>query len=318
MIGWALYASIAVAVAQGDRNPWDLEPEEEDIPWGEETPAEPDLPAEDPEVPPPPVVTPPPLADEPAGDAEAEERPVRRGTRTIEGHVASGWRVVPHGGPGGVRIGQEFVVGGTGGTNATHVVANWTTGRAGFVVEVPLTAYRTPVGRSTDIGNLQLDGWYALDDDFDRAIGLETHVHFGEPAWTWVNRADDLWPGTGADVVWQMRRPGDTTVIYRASAGLHGAQGYEPFPSSYFRVGAAAALDRAMNDKLGLVGEASIAYWDLSPFEITGLVRYDPMEGARIRGGFVFPAFVWFGLSPSDQRAGVRETTIVIDVSMSL
>lgn len=312
-----LLLSLAPALAQDD--PWGtIEPDDEpwDVPSDEPTSEEPAPDA-------PPAAEPP--AGERAAEEPAEEQPARRAPverSPGEGQVPEGWRVAPFAPHTGAKVGQELVVGGTGGTNATLVSARWSNAQLGFAVGVPFTAYRTPDGRTTDLGNLQLDGWYRLGQmgSMEQTVGLEIHARVAEPAWTWTNRADDLWPGYGADVVWQaLSTPNDkTSVVYRASLGAHGAQGYEPYPASYVRFGGAALIDRTLSSRVGLVGEASFSYWDLSPFELTGLVRVDPLPGVRARAGFVMPAFVWFGWSPSDQAPGLRETTAVLDLSVVL
>lgn len=310
---WSPLAALFVAPLALAQDPWGpLEPDaDEEGPWGTI-----DEPAEEPD----PAVPAEAAEADDAAEPEPEPLPARPARDPNDGHAPSGLRIAPWGAGSGVGIAQELVVGSTGGTNATTVAARWSAGDYGVTVGLPFTAYRNPDGRTTDIGNLQLDGWYRLKGGgaLEQAILVETHIGLGDPAWTWVNRPDDLWPGGGVDVSWQARREGDLTVMYRAGVGLHGARGYEPFPNIYPRFQAAAGLDRALPANFGLVGEASLAYWDLSPLEATGLVRWDPVPGLRARAGLVMPLFVWFGWTPSDQRAGIRETTLLIDIGAAI
>ena len=291
----------------------------DDDPWNDPTLGDPSTTAPAPEPVPPPDAVP---AVAPAPVPEAPVAKARRPTDVplAGGHVPEGHRVVAIGGGSGVSVEQQFVVGSAGGTDETLFRAHYGQKRFSVTAGVPFAAYRTPDGRSAALGNIQLAGYY-IDASGHWQVGLETHFHLGDPAWTWSNEADDLWPGGGVDVVWEGEKvTGATTLMIRGAAGLHHAAPYAPYPSSgtYFRVQAAGVIDHGFGDRFGVVGEASIAYWDPSPVEITGLFRADIIPGLRARAGFVLPLFVWFGATPSDQRAGLSETTAVIDLSMNL
>lgn len=300
---------VAAAYAQ-QGVPWDTEEEDEAAPGGTTDPwalpEDPDDPAEIP------ATTAP--ADEPADEPPALP-PVD--VPLAGAQQPRGLRVAPLGEGSSVVVSQAFVVGGTGGTNETMLVARHGTSGWAVSVGLPFTAYRTPLGRTADLGNVQLDGWYTLSGG-GSAIGLETHFRVGEPAYTWVNNSDELWPGAGADLVWQTRRVGARTILYRAGFGFHGSQGYEPYPGFYARLQLAAAIDQPIDDRFGVVGEAAFQYWDLSPFELTGMARADIVPGLRGRAGLVLPLAVWMGATPSSQKAGLRETTLLVDVSMAL
>jgi len=149
-------------------------------------------------------------------------------------------------------------------------------------------------------------------------VGLEVHLGLAAPAWTWANDGRQVWPGGGADVVLQGRTAGALSYLYRLSFGLHGARAYEPFPGVYARLGAAGGVDWSFAERFGLTGEAAFTYWDPSPFEVTGLFRAAIVPGLQARVGFVFPLAVWMGATPADQPAGIRETTLLIDLQMTM
>ena len=91
----------------------------------------------------------------------------------------------------------------------------------------------------------------------------------------------------------------------------------EAFPSVEGRIGAAFGVDKHLGDRMGIIGEAAAQTWDTSPFEITALFRADPIDGLRLRGGFVFPVFVWAGLTPTNQVSGLTEVTFLADASLA-
>jgi hypothetical protein len=233
----------------------------------------------------------------------------------------SGWRIGAVGGASGVRVGQEFVVGSTGGTNATTLEARVVGPEGGNVtVAVPFSAFRTPEGREIGIGNIRLGVYnHVGHGKLAQSMGVELHFHAGSAAWTWTDHAEDLWPGEGVALAWQGRlEAGETSLLFRAALGVNGARGYEPYPAVFGQVQAAMGFDRPIAGKFGVTGEGVITYWDLSPFEVTALARLDPIDGMRIRGGFVLPMAVWVGATPSDQAAGLSETTLLLDVTLHL
>ena len=127
-------------------------------------------------------------------------------------------------------------------------------------------------------------------------------------------------PGSGLDLVLQSRRTkGKVTRMGRAALGVRGGRDYAPWAGSYVTFEVAGGLDYAINDRVGVVGEASFAYWDLSPFDVSGLVRADVSDGLRLRAGMVVPLAVWVGATGvEEQFRGVREVTALMDLSLSL
>ena len=211
-------------------------------------------------------------------------------------------------------------MGGDGGTSATTLETRWGAERYTLAAHLPFATYVTPDGRHVSLGNLGLEGWYLHPlNGYLMGIGVEAHLNVGHGAWSWVNSAEELWPGYGGNVVWQMRtlRDDGTNLMYRASLGFHGASGFEPFPKTFLLFNAAFAVDQRIIDRLGFVGEASFSYWDVSPLEVATMFRGDILPGFRARVGVIFPLAVWAGWCPADQPAGMREATLVFDLSMS-
>lgn len=228
-----------------------------------------------------------------------------------------GWRYADGHAPTGVKVSQEFVVGPAGGTNGTTVEAHLALNdKWSFGFGVPFAAFRTPEDRTTGLGNFQFEGWRTGKRG---SFGVQAHLGVGGKAYTWTNRPEDFWPGTGIDFAWQRQKTnGGLTLGYRLAAGLHGAQGYKPFPSVYLRLNGTGLADIAIGSRFGITGEASLQTWDTSPLELTGLFRAEIIEGLQARGGLVLPLGVWAGWTPSDQKAGLSETTIVLDVQLRL
>ena len=297
-------------------SPWQAPSEAKpasDDPWGE---LEPDTPDIDP------ILAPPPVIVQPIPSPEA--RPIKPRPTVSEGggQVPWGYRIGAVGGTSTVRAVQKSLVGPDGGSHATVLDATWALERTTVNLGMPFATYRTPGGRNTDIGNLQLGFARLIGDStsgsYSSSIGVEGHFNVGERAYTWINEADEIWPGAGVDVVYTGRVDGDWTILYRASVGAAGAAEFAPFPSWYVRVAAAAGVDRSFTDELGVTGEMSVAYWDPSPWEVSGLLRADVVDGLRIRGGLVLPVSSWVGWVPAARDAGVREATVVVDVSLAL
>jgi hypothetical protein len=314
MIG--LFLSLAYAAPEGDSSATS----------GASAPAEtpPPAPAEAPATPatPPPATVPaapaalgvpiaPPVtgvsADEPDDDFAG-------------GNVPSGYRIAAPGAGASVALAQGVVVGRAGGTNVTTIIGRYAQDRFSFSVGLPFAAYRTPEARQAELGNLQLDGYYALTPggDWEHYVGLETHFRVGARAYSYMTKPDEIWPGFGVDAAYEGRKQLDgLTLMVRGSLGIHTAAGFDPFPSLYARVGGAFGVDKAIGDRMGIVGEAAIQTWDTSPFEITALFRGDPIEGLRLRGGFVLPVATWAGLIPANQAAGLSEVTFLADASLA-
>lgn len=234
--------------------------------------------------------------------------------------IGEGWRIAPMGAASGLRLGQQAVIGRAGGTNATTIEARGTWGKTWLAVDVPFAAFRTPAERTVDIGNVGIDGWRGKEGKRGyRAIGIELTVPTGGHAWTWANQPDDLWPNAGLDVALQGARDlGALKLLHRVALGVHLTGDYEPIPAVWLRVNGAVAIDAPIGDRFGVTGELSMQTWDTSPLELNGLFRANLIEGLDARAGVVFPIGVWAGWTPSDQRAGISETTFLVDLTMSL
>lgn len=234
----------------------------------------------------------------------------------------TGHRITSVGGGSGIGLGEAIVLGGDGSTAVTTVAARLGYGRVFGQVALPFASYATTTGRDTNLGNLQMEGFYRLDalPGFEHAVGLHLSVNPGGEPWTWANRPEEVWPGGGVDALWQLRSTDIDafTLIARTGFGLHGTPGYEPFPALWPRVQAAAGAEVLVLEQVGVTGEASIAYWDISPFELSGFVHTDPIEGLRLRAGLVFPVATWLGWTPSGLPGGIRETTLRVGLTSSL
>jgi hypothetical protein len=300
---------LAITLAQAQDSPWgDL------LPGGENTDA--------PDAPPLPPEDAPVAKEETSAKSETKPKPQRKPTSQAPVDMApQGLRVAPLGARSGLGFSHASVVGGDGGSFASTVRARYGAEDYAFALHLPFAGYNTPDDRETNLGNLLMEGWYHLPMDFGlMGVGLEFRFNLGDGAWTWTHQAEELWPMYGGAAVWQLRQEIDeaTTMMYRGSFGVYSAQGYAPFPNTLVKFTAAAALDRDIYGPIGAVAEVSASYWDVSPFEVSTLVRGDILPGLRARGGMVFPLFVWSGWSPADQPSGMREMTLLIDVQMSL
>jgi len=224
-----------------------------------------------------------------------------------------GFVLEPVGGGSGVQLSTSSVVGGDGATTAIGTRGRARLGDVVLAVSVPFATWRTPVGRDTGLGNLSIGGWLPAGEG--GAIGVVGHVPLGGRAYTWVNEVEELWPGTGMELVYRANREldGGLTLLGRLSGGLHTSGGYEPVPGLYAKVGAAGGVDLALGEHVGLLGEGSFAWWDTSPLDVAALVRAD-VEGFRVRGGILLPLGSWVGAQPAPVPAGVREATVRFDL----
>jgi len=267
-----------------------------------------------------------PTSDDAAADDAQPTRAARSPGDLTRGNVPTGLRIQPYGAGTGADVSQAFVLFANGGTNQTTLRARYATGRVGVSVGLPFVAHRLPRGlpRDTGLGNLQLDLWYALKqtDTGWTGLGVEAHGNIapGARSYTWVHDADDTWPGYGLDLALQSRRTnGRITRMGRAAIGVRGGRDYAPWAGSYLTVELAAGADVALGERFGIVGEAAFAYWDLSPFDLTGLLRADLSDGLRVRGGMVVPLGVWVGATGvHEDFRGVREMTALVDLSLAL
>ena len=239
-----------------------------------------------------------------------------------QGLWTEGYRIGPIGGGSGVALDTQGVFGSDGGTWQFTARGRLRYKFLAFEIGVPVSAYRTPTGRRADMGNLQVDVFGLFETGkLSLAAGVETHLGVGgwisDPAYTWTNKAEDLWPGSGADAVVQLF-VGDTTTrwMVRASFGLHQSAGYDPFPDFWARFGVAGGVDHTLVGPLGVIGEVALQWWDTSPWEISAMMRVDPLDNLRVRAGLVVPVGVWAGWTPADVESGVRESTLLIDARM--
>lgn len=234
------------------------------------------------------------------------------------GQAAEGVRLWGAGGDTAVRIGHQAVLGRDGGTHATTILGRLRMDDVQLAVALPFSTYRTPGRRDHDLGNVQLQGAVALPyGGLDQHLGLRLHFDAGDPTWTWASSATDLWPGAGIEAFWEARATGTRTWMMRAAFGVHATPGFAPFPARFARFQVAAGLDQPVSDRLGIVAETAIQYWDPSPWEIAALGRVDLLDGLRARAGLVLPVAVWAGWTPAGGPPGVRETSLVFDLTLS-
>ncbi len=334
--GWVLVLALvaAPALAQDD-DPWTQD--DEDTTEGEGAPPD-EAPEDGPE--PPPAEAPPEGMDAEADPMAEGEPPPDGGTDgpppgvdrsdTVDpeiplagGQVVSGLRIAPYGAGTGAGIGQALVLFANGNTTRSLVHARYASGRWGVQVSLPVAFHDLPrQPRTVGLGNLQLDVWRRIGDDADSytGLGLELHGNLGERTWTWLHETDEIWPGFGADLVVQRRQDlGAITTMARLAFGVRSHQDYAPLPPTTLHFEVVLGADVAMTDRFGLVGEMSASWWDLSPWDFTGFVRADLLEGVRVRGGVVLPLGVWAGVPRIDEDfRGVREATALMDLSIAL
>jgi hypothetical protein len=231
--------------------------------------------------------------------------------------VPEGVRVVGLGGSG-AGVGYAGLVGADGGVHVGTVRGRVALEDVHVLVELPFATYRAGEVRDADLGHLALSGFYALPyGDLDHAVGLRAHFGVGEGTWVWLNRPDELWPGAGLDVLWQGRFDlGGASLVLQGSLGVHTAQAVAPYPRTYGRAAASALLDADLVGRLGLLGELNAAYWDTTPIELVGMARVDLVEGLRLKAGALVPVATWAGWTPAGRPAGVRELTLLADLSL--
>lgn len=233
-------------------------------------------------------------------------------------HPLVGNRLQADGAGLGVAVSSAYVAGGDGGTFATAAVVRWGGEKVVLAARLPFASYRTPNGRTTNLGNLRLDAAYRLERGGGVSLfGVTTHLSLGS-AYTWTNDAASLWPGNGINAVVQHRRGDRTAWLARAELGLHGSEGYAPFPEIYMNGSLAVGLDHDLGSRFGLTTEAAVAWWDPSPIDVATWVRAEPGEGIRLRVGLLLPIGTWAGLSPSEKAAGIREATMTADIALGL
>jgi len=245
-----------------------------------------------------------------AGDAVISEQ--------ADPFALQGVDVLPIGGRSGLSLAQGSVLGTDGGTHAWSVAGRVNAGHASVRVGLPVTSYRTPDARAAGLGNLSADVLY-VDDAVDPEwqVGASIHVPTGR-TYTWVNDAEELWSGFGIDAVYQRRfGDGPTQGAIRTALGVHRPAPFDPFPEVYAKVDLAGMVDQRLADGVGLLGEASFSWWDVSPADLSALLRVDPADSLRLRAGFTFPVGSWAGWQPAQVPSGVRETTLRLELHTS-
>ena len=234
-----------------------------------------------------------------------------------QGHRFIGW-----GGGHSVTLSEGIVLGRDGGTAATRVATRVDLDPISVDVTLPFATYRTATGRATDLGNLSTTVWLDLGEQEGgrHAAGLTVVANPGGQPYTWVNRPEEFWPGGGLEASYQLTRelaPG-LHLMGRGSLGVFGSRGYEPLPAVWGRLTAVGAIEKRFEDRFGVVAEGSLAYWDVSPMELSSLAWAVPLEGLEVRGGLVFPVASWMGWNPVGLPSGVREMTVVLQMRTAL
>jgi hypothetical protein len=235
------------------------------------------------------------------------------------GQAPEGPRVVGLGGTA-VGVGWEGLVGPDGGAHAATARVRVKLDDVHVIGEIPFASYRVPGGRDADLGNVAIGAYYALPyGGIDHTLGFRTRFNVGENAYAYLNEADQVWPGAGLDIIWQGRFDvGGATAIVQGLGGIAASHAYAPFKRTWGRVGVSGALDADLGRRFGVYGEASFTYWDTNPVELSGLVRADLVEGLRVRGGVLLPVAAWAGWNPSNREPGLREATLLLDLSLAL
>lgn len=233
-----------------------------------------------------------------------------------QGHRFTGW-----GGSHSVTLSEGIVMGRDGGTAVTRVGTRVSLEPFTLDIALPFATFQTANGRETDLGNMTASGWYELDEveGGTHAVGITLVVNPGGHPYTWANRAEELWPGGGIEAAYQLTRElaPDLHLLGRGAVGLFGSRGYEPFPRVWPRFTAVAGIEKRFDDRFGVVGEASLAYWEVSPLELAPMVWAVPLEGLEVRGGLVLPVASWMGWNPVGLPAGMREMTLLVQARAS-
>ena len=228
-------------------------------------------------------------------------------------------RIEPVGGSG-AQLSYAALVGPDRGVTVATAQAQVQLADLHVIAQVPVASYATGLGQDVDVGNVSLSGWYDLPYlGIDHSMGLRVHFGAGEPAYAWQNRPEELWPGAGADLLWQGRfGTNGTTLLLQGSLGLHTSADYAPFPDTWFRMGASAGIDRDLGRRLGLTATLDLQTWDTTPIEMSLAGRVDLVEGLRLRAGTLLPLATWMGATPADRPAGVREVTLFASLGLVL
>lgn len=228
----------------------------------------------------------------------------------------SGWAVRPVGGPPALAVGGLAVVGGGGGTQIGTLEGRAPVGSWQLGARVPVAAWRGSTSHDVAPGDVTIEAFRLLDKG---ALGFELTGHVGAPAWTWAYEAGEAWPATGAAVSWQSTRAtGPLTMGGRAALGMYGAPRYAPVPAFYTRASASVLGDLALGDRLGLLAEGGVAYWDPSPLDVILGARVDPADGVRLRGALVLPLMEWAGWGVDQRTQGIRDVGLALDLTVGV
>jgi hypothetical protein len=207
-------------------------------------------------------------------------------------------------------LAQASVAGGDGGTHAWSARATAPVEDLQLGVTVPFASYSTPGARGAGLGNLAVDVLWLDGPDPDWGFGVTGRLPLGR-TYTWVNDAAELWTSGGIDLYYLRRfGEGSTTGAVRTGLGLTVPAAYAPFPQVYATIDLAGMVQTELTDQVALVGEASFAYWDVSPLDVSGLLQVSPTDKLRLRGGLTLPLASWVGFQPAPVPAGARELTL--------
>ncbi len=219
------------------------------------------------------------------------------------------------GGSTGVSAAMANVLGPDGGTHAFTGTADVVWDRYKVSVALPVAAYRTGEGYRGGLGNLSATGaWLAPGPDPEWQVGATLTLRSGQ-AYTWVNEAQQLWPDNGIDLVY-LRRLGDGDLrgAVRTSVGIHVPSGWAPYPDVFARLNLAGLVEQRMADTVGVLGEVSLTWWDVSPIDASAMLWAEPVDHLRVRTGFTFPVASWAGWQPANVPAGTRESTFRLEL----
>ena len=218
-----------------------------------------------------------------------------------------------------VGVLMESALGPNGGTHLFQVQAASSIEEWRLLAAMPVASLRTYRGRAVALGNLLVHIQRRVGfADQEGAAGLAVHLNPGGDAYTWVQKTDQLWPGSGLEGTWDAHhRRGDRVWMWGARAGVHTSAGYEPVPATFVRLMMQGGMEQKLSDSWSFVGEVSVSYWDLAPLLAATFVAWEPVEGLRAQGGLVHPVATWIGWTPAQATRGFQETTAVFEVTFA-
>jgi hypothetical protein len=227
----------------------------------------------------------------------------------------SGVAIEAIGGNTGLAVKHASVAGNDGGTHAVTAVGDVVWDRYKVSVGMPMATFRTSQGARGALGNMTAAA-YVIDDspNPEWQIGVQATLRTGR-AYTWVNEAHELWPDNGLDVIY-LRRIGDGSLhgAVRTALGIHAPSGWDPYPDVFARLNLAGLIEQNIGKQAGVLGEASLTWWDVSPIDLSAMAWAEPVDGMRLRGGVTLPVASWAGWQPARVPAGARETTLRLEL----